>query len=188
MNNLRWMNLPPVFCHELNELSVHLNKGPKPLSIHLKNCFFRLSPLSPTTLLHHWEDACSSEMCILNLLEEWFQIGCTNCLEADLERLIYRELLHLPDWDRTAVIHQLWLEELLNRFSLNSTRDRMKLPYMADQCEQMLKISSEFVRLQVSHDEYLCMKVLLLLSTGTTFQHNKTDKIVQVNRNKIEYK
>ncbi|KAJ8015029.1 hypothetical protein DPEC_G00021900 [Dallia pectoralis] len=44
-------------------------------------------------------------------------------------------------------------------------KDRMKLPYMADQCEQMLKISSEFVRLQVSHDEYLCMKVLLLLST-----------------------
>ncbi|KAJ3588033.1 hypothetical protein NHX12_011627, partial [Muraenolepis orangiensis] len=43
--------------------------------------------------------------------------------------------------------------------------DRMKLPYMADQCEQMLKISNEFVRLQVSHDEYLCMKVLLLLST-----------------------
>ncbi|KAM8909323.1 glucocorticoid receptor isoform 2-T4 [Spinachia spinachia] len=43
--------------------------------------------------------------------------------------------------------------------------ERMKLPYMADQCEQMLKISSEFVRLQVSHDEYLCMKVLLLLNT-----------------------
>lgn len=42
----------------------------------------------------------------------------------------------------------------------------MRLPYMADQCEQMLKISNEFVRLQVSHDEYLCMKVLLLLSTG----------------------
>lgn len=50
-----------------------------------------------------------------------------------------------------------------------TTRERMKLPYMADQCEQMLKISSEFVRLQVSHDEYLCMKVLLLLSTGQTF-------------------
>lgn len=45
-------------------------------------------------------------------------------------------------------------------------RERMKLPYMTDQCELMLKISSEFVRLQVSHDEYLCMKVLLLLSTG----------------------
>ncbi|XP_041846161.1 glucocorticoid receptor isoform X2 [Melanotaenia boesemani] len=43
--------------------------------------------------------------------------------------------------------------------------ERMKLPDMADQFEQMLKISSEFVRLQVSHDEYLCMKVLLLLST-----------------------
>ncbi|XP_068596282.1 glucocorticoid receptor [Brachionichthys hirsutus] len=43
--------------------------------------------------------------------------------------------------------------------------DRMNLPYMADQCKQMLKISNEFVRLQVSHEEYLCMKVLLLLST-----------------------
>lgn len=42
----------------------------------------------------------------------------------------------------------------------------MKLPYMADQFEQMLKISNEFVRLQVSNEEYLCMKVLLLLSTG----------------------
>ncbi|XP_015204942.1 glucocorticoid receptor isoform X2 [Lepisosteus oculatus] len=43
--------------------------------------------------------------------------------------------------------------------------ERMKLPYMSEQCEQMLKISNEFVRLQVSYDEYLCMKVLLLLST-----------------------
>ncbi|KPP78245.1 hypothetical protein Z043_102265, partial [Scleropages formosus] len=43
--------------------------------------------------------------------------------------------------------------------------ERMKLPYMTEQCKQMLKISSEFVRLQVSYDEYLCMKVLLLLST-----------------------
>nr|3GN8_A Chain A, Glucocorticoid receptor 2 [Homo sapiens]3GN8_B Chain B, Glucocorticoid receptor 2 [Homo sapiens]6W9K_A Chain A, Glucocorticoid Receptor [synthetic construct] len=43
--------------------------------------------------------------------------------------------------------------------------ERMQLPYMYDQCQQMLKISSEFVRLQVSYDEYLCMKVLLLLST-----------------------
>ncbi|KAM9834320.1 glucocorticoid receptor isoform 1-T1 [Syngnathus typhle] len=43
--------------------------------------------------------------------------------------------------------------------------EQMKLPYMAEQCEQMMRIASEFVRLQVSHDEYLCMKVLLLLST-----------------------
>lgn len=42
----------------------------------------------------------------------------------------------------------------------------MKLPFMTDQCEQMLTICNEFVRLQVSYDEYLCMKVLLLLSTG----------------------
>ncbi|NP_001273221.1 glucocorticoid receptor [Haplochromis burtoni] len=44
-------------------------------------------------------------------------------------------------------------------------KDRMKLPFMTDQCEQMLKICNEFVRLQVSYEEYLCMKVLLLLST-----------------------
>ncbi|XP_061658915.1 glucocorticoid receptor-like isoform X2 [Syngnathoides biaculeatus] len=44
-------------------------------------------------------------------------------------------------------------------------KDRMKLPFMSGQCEQMLKICTEFVRLKVSYDEYLCMKVLLLLST-----------------------
>ncbi|TSQ35282.1 Glucocorticoid receptor [Bagarius yarrelli] len=43
--------------------------------------------------------------------------------------------------------------------------ERMKMPYMSDQCAQMLKISNEFVRLQLSNEEYLCMKVLLLLST-----------------------
>ncbi|KAK6475757.1 glucocorticoid receptor [Huso huso] len=45
------------------------------------------------------------------------------------------------------------------------SRRRMKLPYMSEQCEQMLKISNELVRLQLSYDEYLCMKVLLLLSS-----------------------
>ncbi|KAK3524472.1 hypothetical protein QTP70_029295, partial [Hemibagrus guttatus] len=44
-------------------------------------------------------------------------------------------------------------------------KERMKLPYMREQCEQMLKITNELVRLEVSYDEYLCMKVLLLLST-----------------------
>lgn len=44
----------------------------------------------------------------------------------------------------------------------------MKLPFMNEQCEQMLKICNEFVRLEVSYEEYLCMKVLLLLSTGNT--------------------
>ncbi|XP_028840442.1 glucocorticoid receptor-like isoform X2 [Denticeps clupeoides] len=43
--------------------------------------------------------------------------------------------------------------------------ERMNLPYMNDQCLQMMNISSEFVRLQLSYEEYLCMKVLLLLST-----------------------
>ncbi|XP_041121471.1 glucocorticoid receptor-like isoform X2 [Polyodon spathula] len=43
--------------------------------------------------------------------------------------------------------------------------ERMKLPYMFEQCEQMLKISNELVRLELSYEEYLCMKVLLLLSS-----------------------
>ncbi|XP_005996162.1 glucocorticoid receptor [Latimeria chalumnae] len=42
---------------------------------------------------------------------------------------------------------------------------RMQLPYMYEQCQHMLKIASEFSRLQVSYEEYLCMKALLLLST-----------------------
>lgn len=49
---------------------------------------------------------------------------------------------------------------------LGSIRERMRLPFMTDQCEQLLQICREFVRLQVSYEEYLCMKVLLLLSTG----------------------
>ncbi|XP_012931183.1 glucocorticoid receptor isoform X2 [Heterocephalus glaber] len=42
---------------------------------------------------------------------------------------------------------------------------RMGLPYMYDQCKQMLFVSSELKRLQVSYEEYLCMKTLLLFSS-----------------------
>ncbi|XP_021564441.1 glucocorticoid receptor isoform X2 [Carlito syrichta] len=42
---------------------------------------------------------------------------------------------------------------------------RMTLPYMYDQCKHMLYVSSELQRLQVSYEEYLCMKTLLLLSS-----------------------
>ncbi|KAL1773763.1 glucocorticoid receptor isoform X1 [Sigmodon hispidus] len=42
---------------------------------------------------------------------------------------------------------------------------RMTLPCMYDQCKHMLFISSELQRLQVSYEEYLCMKTLLLLSS-----------------------
>ncbi|KAM9694615.1 glucocorticoid receptor isoform 2-T8 [Trichechus inunguis] len=42
---------------------------------------------------------------------------------------------------------------------------RMHLPYMYDQCKHMLYVSSELQRLQVSYEEYLCMKTLLLLSS-----------------------
>ena len=42
----------------------------------------------------------------------------------------------------------------------------MALPCMYDQCRHMLYVSSELQRLQVSYEEYLCMKTLLLLSSG----------------------
>ncbi|XP_066128955.1 glucocorticoid receptor isoform X1 [Saccopteryx bilineata] len=42
---------------------------------------------------------------------------------------------------------------------------RMTLPFMYDQCKHMLYVSSELHRLQVSYEEYLCMKTLLLLSS-----------------------
>ncbi|NP_001182120.1 glucocorticoid receptor [Equus caballus] len=42
---------------------------------------------------------------------------------------------------------------------------RMTLPCMYDQCKHMLYIASELHRLQVSYEEYLCMKTLLLLSS-----------------------
>ncbi|XP_044081270.1 glucocorticoid receptor isoform X2 [Neovison vison] len=43
---------------------------------------------------------------------------------------------------------------------------RMSLPCMYEQCKHMLFVSSELQRLQVSYEEYLCMKTLLLLSSG----------------------
>lgn len=42
---------------------------------------------------------------------------------------------------------------------------RMTLPCMYEQCKQMLYVASELQRLQVSYEEYLCMKTLLLLSS-----------------------
>ncbi|XP_068958797.1 glucocorticoid receptor isoform X2 [Petaurus breviceps papuanus] len=42
---------------------------------------------------------------------------------------------------------------------------RMSLPCMYDQCKHMLLVSNELHRLQVSYEEYLCMKTLLLLSS-----------------------
>ncbi|XP_040261987.1 glucocorticoid receptor isoform X2 [Bufo bufo] len=43
--------------------------------------------------------------------------------------------------------------------------ERMHLPYMQERFQDMFRIVSEMTRLQVSYDEYLCMKTLLLLCT-----------------------
>lgn len=45
-------------------------------------------------------------------------------------------------------------------------RERMRQSAMYDLCLGMRQISQEFVRLQLTYDEFLSMKVLLLLSTG----------------------
>lgn len=42
----------------------------------------------------------------------------------------------------------------------------MQLSAMYDLCLGMRQVSQEFVRLQLTYDEFLSMKVLLLLSTG----------------------
>ncbi|XP_069100797.1 glucocorticoid receptor isoform X2 [Pleurodeles waltl] len=44
-------------------------------------------------------------------------------------------------------------------------KDRMYAPYMQEQYQEMLKVANELARLQVSYDEYLCMKALMLLCT-----------------------
>ncbi|XP_075712658.1 glucocorticoid receptor isoform X2 [Rhinoderma darwinii] len=43
--------------------------------------------------------------------------------------------------------------------------ERMRLPYMQERFQDMFKVVKEMTRLQVSYDEYLCMKTLLLLCT-----------------------
>lgn len=42
----------------------------------------------------------------------------------------------------------------------------MRQSAMYDLCLGMRQVSQEFLRLQLSYDEFLSMKVLLLLSTG----------------------
>lgn len=50
--------------------------------------------------------------------------------------------------------------------SLAISRERMQQSAMYDLCLGMRQVSQEFLRLQLSYDEFLSMKVLLLLSTG----------------------
>lgn len=46
------------------------------------------------------------------------------------------------------------------------SRERMRQSAMFELCQGMHQISLQFVRLQLSFEEYTIMKVLLLLSTG----------------------
>lgn len=49
---------------------------------------------------------------------------------------------------------------------LSLCRERMRQSAMFELCQGMHQISLQFVRLQLSFEEYTIMKVLLLLSTG----------------------
>lgn len=48
----------------------------------------------------------------------------------------------------------------------------MQQSAMYDLCLGMRQVSQEFVRLQLTYDEFLSMKVLLLLSTGKQWTGN----------------
>lgn len=52
------------------------------------------------------------------------------------------------------------------RLCSSSPRERMRQSAMYDLCLGMRQVSQEFLRLQLTYDEFLSMKVLLLLSTG----------------------
>ncbi len=74
-----------------------------------------------------------------------------------------------------------------------STRERMQQSAMYDLCVGMRQVSQEFVRLQLTYEEFLAMKVLLLLSTGenvcpeNTFQTDKESDNYMENKQKHEW-
>ncbi len=92
----------------------------------------------------------------------------------------------------TAFPHQFVIQQsvpvtmkLFTTDPLNfSTRERMQQSAMYDLCVGMRQVSQEFVRLQLTYEEFLAMKVLLLLSTGemcaqkTPFKQTKNQTII----------
>nr|3RY9_A Chain A, Ancestral Glucocorticoid Receptor 1 [synthetic construct]3RY9_B Chain B, Ancestral Glucocorticoid Receptor 1 [synthetic construct] len=119
----------------------------------------------------------------------------TNRLLSSLNRLGGRQMISAVKWakalpgfrnlhldDQMTLLQYSWMS--LMAFSLGwrsyqhtngnmlyfapdliFNEERMQQSSMYELCKGMHKISLEFVRLQVSYEEYLCMKVLLLLST-----------------------
>lgn len=67
-------------------------------------------------------------------------------------------------WAAPCTLHSpifiLWI------LFLSLCRERMRQSAMFELCQGMHQISLQFVRLQLSFEEYTIMKVLLLLSTG----------------------
>ncbi|KAM9315103.1 mineralocorticoid receptor isoform 2-T2 [Pholidichthys leucotaenia] len=123
------------------------------------------------------------------------QPDTTNHLLSSLNRLAGKQMVRLVKWakvlpgfrslpieDQITLIQYSWM--CLSSFSLSwrsykhtngqmlyfapdliFNEERMQQSAMYDLCLGMRQVSQEFVRLQLTYDEFLSMKVLLLLST-----------------------
>ncbi|XP_062902523.1 mineralocorticoid receptor isoform X1 [Mobula hypostoma] len=123
------------------------------------------------------------------------QADTTNRLLSSLNRLAEKQMVRIVKWakglpgfrvmaldDQMTLLRYSWM--CLMTFSLswrsykhtNGTmlyfapdlvfnEQRMQRSAMYELCQGMKGISIEFVRLQLTHEEFLCMKVLLLLGT-----------------------
>lgn len=84
--------------------------------------------------------------------------------------------VYLRVCDRTSSINDFLLPFLI--FSVIS--DRLRMTPIFDLCLAMQVIPQEFVRLQVTREEFLCMKALLLLNTGNGKKKQKKTPTVSI--------
>nr|4LTW_A Chain A, Ancestral Steroid Receptor 2 [unidentified] len=123
------------------------------------------------------------------------QPDTTNYLLSSLNRLAEKQLVSVVKWakalpgfrnlhldDQMTLIQYSWMGLMAFAMGWRSYKhtngqmlyfapdlifneQRMQQSAMYDLCQGMQQISQEFVRLQVTQEEFLCMKALLLLST-----------------------
>lgn len=93
------------------------------------------------------------------------KIDCDGFILRSIEAFVNIAFFISGHKDRIRYIYELGRG--FNPDPLNfSPRERMRQSAMYDLCVGMRQVSQEFVRLQLTYEEFLAMKVLLLLSTG----------------------
>ncbi|KTG04606.1 hypothetical protein cypCar_00005265 [Cyprinus carpio] len=95
------------------------------------------------------------------------QPDTTDHLLTSLNHLAGKQMIRVVKWAKVLpAIFDSAKMKLFTTDPLNfSTRERMQQSTMYDLCVGMRQVSQEFVRLQLTYEEFLAMKVLLLLST-----------------------